>query len=409
MSVYKRPDSPFYHYDFQRNGVRFHGTTGQTNRREAEEVERAEKKRVEAAFARGASTSARMTIDAAAGRYWQEKGQYTTNAEDLERELAALVETIGASTPLGDINDDRLSQWVARRRGEFRFGDPARGLVSPATVNRGFTQILRRIFIRARKAWKVSLPDEPDWSEHMLKEPRERVRELRIEEEQAYEKVEWDDYRPVRLFAQATGLRRREVVNLTWPQVDWPSGVIRVVGKGDRPHILPITPEITELLWPLRGHHPTHVFTFAAKRTRVCGKTGNRYVKGRRYPVTYWGWGSRFARDRKKAATQAASVADLKIHDLRHTSATRTLRASKNLRAVKEMLGHSDIKTTMRYAHVLTDDIADAMKARVRDEAARREMHERDAKSRENPEIAESASAKPRKAKKKPGGGNPAF
>lgn len=370
MSVYKREDSPFYHYDFQRRCVRFHGSTGETSRRAAEAFERAEKERVKAAFARGAGASARMTIDDAAGRYWSEVGQHTAKADDLDREIAEMVATIGASTPLGDISDDKLAAWIARRRGCFRFGDPKHGLVSPATVNRGFTQLLRRIFMRARKVWKISLPDEPDWSSHILKEPRERVRELRIDEEIAIEEIEREDYRPVRLFAQATGLRRREVVSLTWPQVDWSAGIIRVVGKGDKPHALPITPEITGLLWPLRGDHPTHVFTFIAQRTRRCGKTGKRYIRGQRYPITYWGWGSRFARDREKAG-----LTDFKIHDLRHTSATRTLRASKNLRAVKELLGHADIKTTMRYAHAVTDDVAEAMKARQKDEQRRRATH----------------------------------
>ncbi|GLK71676.1 tyrosine-type recombinase/integrase [Ancylobacter dichloromethanicus] len=396
MSVYKRADSPFYHYDFQRRGVRFSGSTGETSRRAAEEVERAEKERVRAAFARGATTSSRMSIDDAAGRYWHEVGQHTTNAVDLDRELAELVRTIGPSTSLADITDEKLAGWVARRRGEYRFGDPRRGVVSPATVNRGFTQILRRIFQRARKVWKVVLPDEPDWASHILAEPRERVRELRFDEEISIEAVERDDYRPVRLFAQASGLRRREVVSLTWPQVDWASGVIRVVGKGDKPHVIPITREITNLLWPLRGHHRVHVFTFVAQRTRTCAKSGNRYVRGKRYPVTYWGWGSRFARDRVKA-----DLTDLKIHDLRHTSATRTLRASKNLKAVQNLLGHSDIKTTMRYAHALTEDVAEAMNARVTDEAERREMHVRRTESRENPELGKKSARKALRSKRK--------
>lgn len=63
-----------------------------------------------------------------------------------------------------------------------------------------------------------------------------------------------------------------------------------------------------------------------------------------------------------------------------------TLPASKNLQAVKEMLGHADIKTTMRYVHALVDDIAEAITARVADEAARRAAHDSRMKSRENPE-----------------------
>jgi integrase len=85
----------------------------------------------------------------------------------------------------------------------------------------------------------------------------------------------------------------------------------------------------TDILWPLRGHHETHVFTFMAKRTRTCAKSGNRYERGTRYPISYQGWGTTFARTRRNAG-----VADFRIHDLRHTGATRTLRASKNLRAV---------------------------------------------------------------------------
>src|ERR1035441_539669 len=40
MSVYKHKDSPFYHFDFQFKGNRFHGSTGCTSKREAETFER---------------------------------------------------------------------------------------------------------------------------------------------------------------------------------------------------------------------------------------------------------------------------------------------------------------------------------------------------------------------------------
>lgn len=380
MSVYKRPDSPYYHYDFQWRHSRFHGSTRETDRRKAEAFERTEKERVKRQAALRVEPAASMSFDIAADRYWMEVGQHSKET-DLEVNIARLVEWIGANTPLAEIHDDLLAHLVARRRGEPRRANPKFGLVSAATVNRTVTQLLRRILTRARKKWRIALPAEPDWAGHILKEPAERTRELRFDEEAAIETAERADYRPARLFAQATGLRRREVVSLTWSQVDWAAGIIRVIQKGDKPHVIPITPEVTDILWPLRGHHETHVFTFMAKRTRTCAKSGNRYERGTRYPISYQGWGTTFARTRRKAG-----VADFRIHDLRHTGATRTLRASKNLRAVKEMLGHADIKTTMRYAHVLVDDVAEAMTARVIDEAARRAAHESRMESRENPE-----------------------
>ena len=388
MSIYKRSDSPFYHYDFQWRHSRFHGSTGETDRRKAEAFERAEKERVKRQAALRVEPAASMSFDMAADRYWMEVGQHSKET-DLEGNIARLVEWIGANTPLAEIHDDLLAHLIARRRGEPRRANPKFGLVSPATANRTVTQLLRRILTRARKKWRIPLPAEPDWAGHILKEPAERTRELRFDEEAAIESAERADYRPARLFAQATGLRRREVVNLTRSQVDWGAGVIRVVQKGDKPHVIPITPEITDILWPLRGHHETRVFTFVAKRTRTCAKSGNRYERGTRYPVSYQGWGTVFARTRKKAG-----VVDFRIHDLRHTGATRTLRASKNLRAVQEMLGHADIKTTMRYAHALVDDVAEAMTARVVDEASRRSAHESRIKSRENPEQYSEAGDK---------------
>ena len=45
MSVYRPKGSPFYHYDFQMRGRRFHGSTGRKSRRDAEAVEQGERER----------------------------------------------------------------------------------------------------------------------------------------------------------------------------------------------------------------------------------------------------------------------------------------------------------------------------------------------------------------------------
>ena len=213
MSVYKRSDSPYYHYDFQWRHSRFYGSTGETDRRKAEAFERAEKERVKRQVALGAEPAGSMSFDIAADRYWLEVGQHSKEI-DLQENIARLVEWIGANTALAEIHDDMLARLVARRRGELRWGNPKLGFVSAATVNRTVTQLLRRVLTRARKKWRISLPAEPDWPGHILKEPAERIRELRFDEEAVIENVERGDYRPARLFAQATGLRRREVVSL---------------------------------------------------------------------------------------------------------------------------------------------------------------------------------------------------
>jgi integrase len=112
----------------------------------------------------------------------------------------------------------------------------------------------------------------------------------------------------------------------------------------------PITSEIRTILWPLRGHHPEHVFTFVAQRD-YDGRT-----KGERYPLTYNGVKSHWRYLRKRAG-----VTGFRFHDFRHDFGTKLLRATGNLKLVQRALNHASLKTTSRYAHVLDGEVADAM------------------------------------------------
>ena len=78
--------------------------------------------------------------------------------------------------------------------------------------------------------------------------------------------------------------------------------------------------------------------------------------KGKRFPVTYSGLPGAI-----NTAFRQSGITDFKIHDLRHDFASKLLRRTSNLALVKDTLAHSDIKSTLRYAHVLGDDIARGM------------------------------------------------
>ena len=58
---------------------------------------------------------------------------------------------------------------------------------------------------------------------------------------------------------------------------------------------------------------------------------------------------------------QGRRVDDFRFHDLRHTAATRLLRATGNLKVTQQYLGHADIGMTARYAHATTADVRDAV------------------------------------------------
>lgn len=62
-------------------------------------------------------------------------------------------------------------------------------------------------------------------------------------------------------------------------------------------------------------------------------------------------------------ACDRAEVTDLHVHDLRHDFATLMLRKTKNLVDVQHAMGHKDSRMTMRYAHLLPDDLREAFSA----------------------------------------------
>jgi len=64
-----------------------------------------------------------------------------------------------------------------------------------------------------------------------------------------------------------------------------------------------------------------------------------------------------------KRACRRAKVENLRLHDLRHDFATLMLRKTKNLVDVQHAMGHKDSRMTLRYAHLLPDDLRGAYEA----------------------------------------------
>lgn len=351
MSCYKPKGSPFYHFDFWWRGHRFHGTTKRTNRREAEAVEQAEREHVRQRAATAKAVTTSLKLDDVAGRYWTEVGQHHAGAKNTWRDLGRLVDYFGPSTMLTEITADDVARLVAWRRGHRVLAGARKDapVITNATVNRSTTEMLKKLFTRA-KAWGVRFDHEPGWKQYWLEEPEERVRELVGDEGDRLEDAARDDYLPLLRFAHESGLRLTECVYLKWSEIDWEARLIRKLGKGRKMVTVPITSALRAILWPLRGHDPDRVFTYIAQRTRASR------VKGVRYPITFTGAKTEWKRTRKRAG-----VFGFRFHDYRHDMGTKLLRETGNLKLVQKALNHADIRTTSKYAHVLTDEIAEAM------------------------------------------------
>jgi integrase len=256
-----------------------------------------------------------------------------------------VIEYLGKDKLLTEITDDDVIKLVAWRRGHRR-QDGA--LISPFTVN-DTTEQLKKLFTRA-KLWGVVFAREPQWKRHWLDEPQERVRELVGDEGERLAAATREDYTPFFAFARASGLRLNECVTLRWSEVDWGTRQIRKPGKGGKLVTARITSTVREILWPLQGHHSEFVFTYIAERTR------DGRVQGERYPLTYSGAKIEWRRLRKRAG-----VTGFRFHDFRHDLGSKVLRETGNLKLVQRVLNHADLKTTARYAHVLDDEVAEAL------------------------------------------------
>lgn len=352
MSVYKPKTSTHYHYDFIFKGDRFCGTCETASRREAEKVE--DRKREEAKAdhdRRKHSAGAPLTVDGAFLRYWNEVGKHHKRSDQTMWSLEWLMNALGKTKRIRDISDSDVAVIVAQRRGEpvgnaaaargrrrGNSGVRAPKLISPARVNRSVTEPLRKVMLRARDLWGEAI--QPiDWKKHMLKEPRERIRELKADEEVRLFAALPAQYHPIVRFALATGCRLSECVNLEWQAIDWGNRSITIRGKGDKLAPIPLSVPLRDLLWGLQGAHEARVFVTADGT-----------------PITVPGLDTAFGR-----ALAKAKIKDLRFHDLRHTTATRLLRSTGNLRMVQKLLRHEDIATTARYSHVLDEDLRAAL------------------------------------------------
>lgn len=359
MSVYKTEKSPFYQYDFQIRSRRFYGSTERTSRTEAEKLEAVERKRAKELVAAEAKSRTSLSIDDVALRLWDHVAQHDADDQATSTNLNRLVEYFGRTTPLTAIDHNKAKQMVAWRRSHrvSRRGKrtkqqgEALPLVSNATVNRSTIKVLQRVFTFAKSEGTI-FESEPKWDDLLLLEPVERVRELQDNEAAAIDDTVRDDYRPFFDFVRASGMRLKECVTLRWSEVNFGTKQIVRTGKGGRRVVFPITPAVREILFPLRGQHPEFVFTYVAVYgNRLLGR-----VRKQRYPLTYSGAKTAWQRLRT-----TSGLLDFRFHDFRHDFGTKLLRDSGNLRLVQKALNHRDIKSTLRYAHVLDEDVAAAV------------------------------------------------
>lgn len=136
----------------------------------------------------------------------------------------------------------------------------------------------------------------------------------------------------------SSGLRLSEVTGLNWNQVDVGGGMVTVRGKGNKTRMVPIGRVAVEALsaWRKEQVGMSGFDTSAVFTSKRGGVLSQRAVQAR---IRHW-------------AKHQGLPQRVYPHLLRHSFASHVLESSGDLRAVQELLGHSDISTTQIYTHL---------------------------------------------------------
>lgn len=150
-----------------------------------------------------------------------------------------------------------------------------------------------------------------------------------------------DHLKPLVIVSLRTGMRQGEVFNLTWSDINFQNKVITVEGstsKSGQTRHVPMTDEVFDVLTKWKKQ-VTGDFVFPSK-------------EGKRLDNVKKSWAG---------LLKLAGVEEFRWHDLRHTFASHLVMKGAHLNTVRVLLGHSDLKMTLRYAHLGSDDTAAAV------------------------------------------------
>jgi integrase len=203
--------------------------------------------------------------------------------------------------------------------------------LKPASVNKNIS--LLKAMVKKAVDWEMV-------EESLLKKVRavklfpENNRRLRfLSKAECQELISSCDthLKPIVITALNTGMRRGEILKLKWEQVDLKHEFILLdnTKNGERREV-PINSTLRNTLQSITRRLDIPYVFFDAK-------TGKSYKE---------------VKKSFKTALRKAKITDFKFHDMRHTFASHLVMAGVDITTVKELLGHKDIKMTLRYAHL---------------------------------------------------------
>ncbi len=227
--------------------------------------------------------------------------------------------------------DKKLSQITSKDIDDYKLTRLRE--VKPATVNRELACL--SFMFNLAKRQKEFFGNNPVSESKLLPENNRVERILTPDEEERLLNSSSPYLRPILICALNTGMRKGEILTLKWSNVDLMNDIITLEHtntKSKKMRRIPINSTLrkTFLEQRLKSGGSDHVFL---------SSNCNPYKRHDSLKQAFEG------------ACRRANIHGLRFHDLRHTAATRMIESGASIVAVSRILGHANLKTTMRYAH----------------------------------------------------------
>lgn len=210
--------------------------------------------------------------------------------------------------------------------------------VMPATINRELA-LLKTMFTKALE-WD-KLKENPAKKVKLLDGEIERVRYLMPDEINRLLSNCNGTLRAIVTVAVNTGLRKGELLGLLWQNVNLDLGIISILRtdtKNKTRRDIPMNEAVKITLKAMERRGP---FVFCREDGKPFQNSG--------------------IRKSFEKAVKESGITDFRFHDLRHTFASNLVMAGVDILKVKELLGHKELKMTLRYTHLSPHYMADAI------------------------------------------------
>jgi integrase len=341
MSIIKRGNSKYWYMSFQLNGQQYIRSTKTTNKRTAEQMEIEWKAIIHSQQYQGRKQ--RITLTDAFSQYKASKHGIASYCNLVAHETV-LIRLLPMKKYMDELTSHDLERFKQKRiaegvgaeiikygllliKGTWKFSQKLGYQVSELEFPSLKIPKVPLRYLTAQEESRLLVELAPDREGQGLKAMAERSDELKSMMQDTYDLV---------ILLLDTGARYSEIANIEWQRIDLAERTINLWrSKVQNETVLYMTDRVYEVL------------------SRRFSEKANRHVFGNKA-----GGARGYCTQSIRKAIVRAGLKDCRVHTLRHTHASRLIQNGMSVYEVREILGHSDIKTTMRYAHLEQRQVA---------------------------------------------------